>query len=82
MTFSDREKFIYHLATMMTMRRYSKKLNVEKFVNSFLAKKSTNLTNEEVKQIYLDIEKEMLSVLEAGHKVAKSIPDDVKEKWK
>ena len=82
MTFSDREKFIYHLATMMTMRIYSKNVDVEKFVNSFLAKKSTNLTNEEVKQIYLDIEKEMLSVLEAGHKVAKSIPDDVKEKWK
>ena len=82
MTFSDREKFIYHLATMMTMRRYSKKGDVEKFVNSFLAKKSTNLTNEEVKEIYLDIEKEMQSVLEAGQEAAKSIPDDVKEKWK
>mgnify|MGYP003149822763 CR=1 FL=1 len=65
MTFSDREKFIYHAATLMTMKIMSKEFNltpfnVQKLISLIKNNRCRQLTEESLSEIYDDIEEEVL----------------------
>jgi hypothetical protein len=65
MTFSEREKFIYHCATLMTMKIMSKEfnlvpINVQKLIDLIKNNRCRKLTEESLDKIYDDIEEEVL----------------------
>ena len=65
MTFSEREKFIYHAATLMTMKIMSKEFNLAPFnVHRLMGLIKNNrcrqLTEENLDEIYTDIEEEVM----------------------
>ena len=65
MTLTEREKFIYHCATLMTMKIMSKEfnivpINVQKLINLIKNNRCRQLTEENLDEIYDDIEEEVL----------------------
>lgn len=65
MSLSDREKFIYHAATLMTMKIMSKEfnlipINVEKLINLIKENRCRKLNDSDMNVIYDDIEEEVL----------------------
>ena len=65
MTLTEREKFIYHCATLMTMKIMSKEfnlvpINVKKLIDLIKNNRCRKLTEENLDKIYDDIEEEVL----------------------
>ena len=65
MTFSEREKFIYHAATLMTMQIMSKEfdlvpINVRKLISLIRNNRCRQLDDGQVDEIYNDVEEEVL----------------------
>ena len=65
MSLSDREKFIYHAATLMTMKIMSKEfnlipINVEKLINLIKENRCRKLNDNDMSVVYDDIEEEVL----------------------
>ena len=65
MTLTEREKFIYHCATLMTMNIMSKEfnlvpINVKKLIDLIKNNRCRKLTEENLDKIYDDIEEEVL----------------------
>ena len=65
MTFTEREKFIYHAATLMTMKIMSKEfnltpINVHKLMDLIRNNRCRQLTDKNLDEIYTDIEEEVL----------------------
>jgi hypothetical protein len=65
MTFTEREKFIYHAATLMTMKIMSKEFhlapfNVHKIMDLIKNNRCRQLTDKNLDEIYTDIEEEVL----------------------
>ena len=65
MTFTEREKFIYHAATLRTMQIMSKELNltpidVHKLISLIRNNRCRQLKDEQIDKIYDDVEEEVL----------------------
>ena len=65
MTFSEREKFIYHAATLMTMKIMSKEfhlmpINIQKLMALIRNNRCRQLKDEQIDEIYTDVEEEVL----------------------
>ena len=65
MTLTEREKFIYHAATLMTMKIMSKEYNlvpidVQKLISLIKNNRCRKLTEKNLDEIYDDIEEEVL----------------------
>ena len=65
MTFSEREKFIYHAATLMTMKIMSKEfnlmpINIQKLMALIRNNRCRQLKDEQIDEIYVDVEEEVL----------------------
>ena len=65
MTLTEREKFIYHAATLMTMKIMSKEYNlvpidVQKLISLIKNNRCRKLTEKNLEDIYDDIEEEVL----------------------
>tara|TARA_B110001454_G_scaffold183998_1_gene179458 strand:+ start:256 stop:558 length:303 start_codon:yes stop_codon:yes gene_type:complete len=60
MTFSDRERFIYHVIILMTMSNLGRltKSSLRKNLEVVRNDRCKNLTNEQIEEILLDVEKE------------------------
>ena len=60
MTFSDRERFIYHAATLMTMQHLQalSKSDLQKNLKAVQNNRCTSLTDKQVEEIFLDVEHE------------------------
>jgi len=65
MTFSDRERFIYHAITLMTMSNLGKltKNGLSKKIHGIRNSRCKNLTDEQIEEILLDVEKEVETCL-------------------
>ena len=65
MTFSDRERFIYHAITLMTMSNLGKlaKDGLSKKIHAIRNSRCKNLTDEQIEEILLDVEKEVETCL-------------------
>ena len=65
MTFSEREKFIYHAATLMTMKIMSKEfdlmpINIQKLMALIRNNRCRQLKDKQIDEIYVDVEEEVL----------------------
>jgi uncharacterized protein YneF (UPF0154 family) len=65
MSLTEREKFIYHAATLMTMKIMSREfdlmpINVQRLINLILKNRCRKLDNKQVDEVYTDIEEEVL----------------------
>ena len=65
MTFTEREKFIYHCATLMTMKIMSKEfnltpINVQRLISLIKNNRCRKLSEENLDEIYNDIEEEVM----------------------
>jgi len=65
MTFSEREKFIYHAATLMTMKIMSKEfdlvpINIQKLMALIRNNRCRQLKDKQIDEIYTDVEEEVL----------------------
>ena len=65
MTLTERERFIYHVATLMTMKIMSKEfhlmpINVHKMISLIRNNRCRKLDDREIDSIYTDIEEEVL----------------------
>ena len=60
MRFSDRERFIYHAATLMTMQNLQvlSKSDLQKNLKSVQNNRCTSLTDKQVEEIFQDVEHE------------------------
>ena len=65
MTFSERERFIYHAATLMTMQHLQvlSKNDLEKNLKTVQNNRCTSLTDNLVEEIFLDVEHEVLEMM-------------------
>ena len=65
MTFSDRERFIYHAITLMTMSNLGKlaKNGLSKKIHAIRNSRCKNLTDKQIEEILLDVEKEVETCL-------------------
>ena len=65
MTFSQRERFIYHAITLMTMSNFGKlaKDGFSKKIYAIRNSRCKNLTDEQIEEILLDVEKEVETCL-------------------
>ena len=65
MTFSQRERFIYHAITLMTMSNLGKlaKDGLSKKIHAFRNSRCKNLTDEQIEEILLDVEREVETCL-------------------
>ena len=96
MTFSERERFIYHAATLMTMQHLQalSKSDLQKNLRAVQNNRCAGLTDKQVEEIFLDIEYEALAMMRnAQEKLTKScskrqgykkreFAEDVKENFK
>ena len=67
MTFTEREKYIYHLATLMSMEAThaesggsSDSLNVRHLINLIQKNRCRKLKEEEIEDIFKDMEEEVM----------------------
>jgi len=65
MTFTEREKFIYHATTLMTMDVANKKkggggVDVKRLLGMIRANRCRKLTDEDIDSLYNDLEEEVL----------------------
>ena len=60
MSFSERERFIYHAATLMTMQHLQvlSKSDLQKNLKAVQNKRCTGLTDKQVEKIFWDVEHE------------------------
>ena len=60
MTFSERERFIYHTATLMTMQhlRALSKSDLQRSLKAVQNNRCTSLTDKQVEEIFRDVEHE------------------------
>ena len=75
MSFSDRERFIYHAATLMTMQHLQalSKSDLQKNLKAVQNNRCVSLTDKQVEQIFLDVEHEALAMMRnAQEKLEKS----------
>ena len=75
MSFSDRERFIYHAATLMTMQHLQalSKSDLQKNLKAVQNNRCKSLTNKQVEQIFLDVEHEAWEMMrDAQEKLEKS----------
>ena len=65
MSFSERERFIYHAATLMTMQHLQvlSKNDLEKNLKAVQNNRCTSLTDNLVEEIFLDVEHEVLEMM-------------------
>ena len=65
MTFSNRERFIYHAITLMTMSNLGKlaKNGLSKKIHAIRNSRCKNLTDEQIEEILLDVEYEALAMM-------------------
>ena len=65
MTFSQRERFIYHAITLMTMSNLGKlaKDGFGKKIHAIRNSRFKNLTDEQIEEILLDVEREVETCL-------------------
>jgi len=65
MTFSQRERFIYHAITLMTMSNLGKlaKDGLSKKIHAIRNSRCKNLTDEQIEEILLDVEREVETCL-------------------
>ena len=65
MTFSQRERFIYHAITLMTMSNLGKlaKDGLSKKIHAIRNSRCKNLTDEQIEEILLDVEQEVETCL-------------------
>ena len=65
MTFSERERFIYHAATLMTMQHLQvlSKNDLEKNLKAVQNNRCAGLTDKQVEEIFLDVEHELLEMM-------------------
>ena len=83
MTFSDRERFIYHAATLMTMQHLQvlSKSDLQKNLKAVQNNRCTSLTDKQVEEIFLDVEYEALAMMREGYK-KREFAEDVQENYK
>ena len=75
MSFSDRERFIYHAATLMTMQHLQalSKSDLQKNLKAVQNNRCVSLTDKQVEQIFLDVEHEAWEMMrDAQKKLEKS----------
>ena len=75
MSFSDRERFIYHAATLMTMQHLQalSKSDLQKNLKAVQNNRCVSLTDKQVEEIFLDVEHEALAMMRnAQEKLEKS----------
>ena len=75
MTFSERERFIYHAATLMTMQHLQafSKSDLQKNLKAVQNNRCVGLTDKQVEEIFLDVECETLAMIRnAQEKLEKS----------
>ena len=75
MTFSQRERFIYHATTLMTMSNLGRltKSDLQKNLQAVQNNRCVGLTDKQVEEIFLDVEHEALAMMRnAQEKLAKS----------
>ena len=75
MTFSERERFIYHTATLMTMQhlRALSKSDLQRSLKAVQNNRCTRLTDKQVEEIFLDVEYETSAMIRnAQEKLEKS----------
>ena len=62
MTFTARERFIYYITSAMTMRgmRMIDDSKMRRIMSLILKKRCRNLTEDDVEQVYRDIEEEVV----------------------
>ena len=62
MTFTARERFIYHITAAMTMRgmRMIDDSKMRRIMSLILKNRCRNLTEDDVEQVYRDIEEEVV----------------------
>ena len=60
MVFTERERFIFHVVTAMSLSSLGEKFDVKIVVEEVLKNRCRHMNNEEQKAIYKDLEQEML----------------------
>lgn len=65
MTFSERERFIYHATTLMTMRLLGRltKTSLNRKLETMRNNRCKNLLDKQIEEIFLDLEKEVETLL-------------------
>ena len=86
MTFSERERFIYHATTMMTMSKLGKlpTNGLSKNLNAIRNNRCKNLTDGKIEEILLDVEQEVEACIgdwERWLKEAKDWRSKQEKKW-
>ena len=61
MTFSERERFIYHATTLMTMSNLGRltKTSLNKKLETMRNNRCKNLLDKQIEEVFLDLEKEV-----------------------
>ena len=75
MSFSERENFIYHAATLMTMQHLQvlSKSDLQKNLKAVQNNRCTSLTDDQVEEIFRDVEHEAWEMMRnAQEKLEKS----------
>ena len=60
MVFSERERFIFHVVTAMSLSSLGEKFDVKIVIDEVLSNRCRYMTQEEQKLIYKDLEQEMM----------------------
>ena len=60
MVFSERERFIFHVGTAMSLSSLGEKFDVKIVIDEVLSNRCRHMTQEEQKLIYKDLEQEMM----------------------
>ena len=84
MTFTGRERFIYHITAVMTMRgmRMIDDSKMRRIMSLILKNRCRSLTKEDVEQTYLDIEEEVVFSGPIFDKAGKRKKDLNLEDWR
>ena len=71
MTFSERERFIYHATTLMTMSNLGRltKTSLNKKLETMRNNRCKNLLDKQIEEVFLDLEKEVETLSEPGSKI-------------
>ena len=68
MTFSERERFIYHATTLMTMSNLGRltKTSLNKKLETMRNNRCKNLLDKQIEEVFLDLEKEFETLFSTG----------------